>query len=281
MNITEGVPRIKEIINAVRNISTPVITVELVNNRDEKLARRVKSRIEKTTLGEVAEYIEQVFLPEDSFVLVKLSARRIRLLQLEVTMETIIASIVAHKFPVTMKKCRIEPQGKTMIVVRVVPDTDDEPVSLALHHLKYNLAKVVIKGCAFFLQLSKRSIHAQHALNIAGLPHVSRCIINADEKTGETYQLLVEGTDFREVLAIYEVQPNKTSFNNANSTAEVSARFEINKLRRLIFFAFFKILGIEAARSSIITEILATMRSHGIDLDRRHVMLLADLMTYR
>lgn len=40
-------------------------------------------------------------------------------------------------------------------------------------------------------------------------------------------------------------------------------------------------LGIEAARASIIKEILSTMNDHGIDLDRRHVMLLADLMTYR
>lgn len=51
MNITQGVPRIKEIINAVRNISTPIITVALANDKDEKLARRVKARIEKTTLG--------------------------------------------------------------------------------------------------------------------------------------------------------------------------------------------------------------------------------------
>jgi hypothetical protein len=39
------------IINAVKNISTPVITVSLANEKDEKLARRVKVRIEKTTLG--------------------------------------------------------------------------------------------------------------------------------------------------------------------------------------------------------------------------------------
>uniref|UniRef100_A0A914M3S4 DNA-directed RNA polymerase n=1 Tax=Meloidogyne incognita TaxID=6306 RepID=A0A914M3S4_MELIC len=51
MNITQGVPRIKEIINAVRSISTPIITVSLSNDKDEKLAKRVKARIERTTLG--------------------------------------------------------------------------------------------------------------------------------------------------------------------------------------------------------------------------------------
>lgn len=86
MNITQGVPRIKEIINAVRNISTPVITLAIADERDEKLARRVKSRIEKTTLGEISEYIEQVFQSDDLFVLIKLNTRRIRAMQLEVTM---------------------------------------------------------------------------------------------------------------------------------------------------------------------------------------------------
>lgn len=51
MNITQGVPRIKEIINAVKTISTPIITAALLDPYDESLARRVKARIEKTTLG--------------------------------------------------------------------------------------------------------------------------------------------------------------------------------------------------------------------------------------
>ncbi|XP_077239616.1 DNA-directed RNA polymerase III subunit 1-like isoform X2 [Tasmannia lanceolata] len=52
MNITQGVPRIKEIINAAKNISTPIITAKLVYDNDEKSARIVKCRIEKTVLGE-------------------------------------------------------------------------------------------------------------------------------------------------------------------------------------------------------------------------------------
>ena len=42
-----------------------------------------------------------------------------------------------------------------------------------------------------------------------------------------------------------------------------------------------KTLGIEAARRSIIDEIQYTMKSHGMNIDRRHMMLLADLMTYK
>lgn len=45
--------RIKEIINASKNISTPIITAHLEVDDDPEYARRVKGRIEKTTLGEV------------------------------------------------------------------------------------------------------------------------------------------------------------------------------------------------------------------------------------
>ena len=50
---------------------------------------RVKGRIEKTTLGEISEYIEEVILPDDVFILIKLHMDRIRLLKLEVSAETI------------------------------------------------------------------------------------------------------------------------------------------------------------------------------------------------
>jgi DNA-directed RNA polymerase III subunit RPC1 len=53
MNVTLGVPRIKEIINASKVISTPIISAELVSNQSEQAARIVKARIEKTYLGDV------------------------------------------------------------------------------------------------------------------------------------------------------------------------------------------------------------------------------------
>jgi DNA-directed RNA polymerase III subunit RPC1 len=47
MSITQGVPRIKEIINASKVISTPVISCPLQNNKQIEAARVVKGRIEK------------------------------------------------------------------------------------------------------------------------------------------------------------------------------------------------------------------------------------------
>jgi DNA-directed RNA polymerase III subunit RPC1 len=40
-------------------------------------------------------------------------------------------------------------------------------------------------------------------------------------------------------------------------------------------------LGIEAARSCVIKEINDTMKAHGMSIDSRHSMLLADVMTYK
>lgn len=209
------------------------------NDKDEKLAKRVKARIERTTLGEVSEYVEQIFLPDDMFVLVKLNVRRIRELQLEVTPDSIIQSICSARLPIpSIKSSQVRTVGKSIILVRPV-DTGKCSMAMYMHYLKYYLPTVPIKG----------------------IPGVTRCVINADDKKGESFQLFVEGSSFKEVLALNEVNGIKTRFNNAIIIAEV--------------------LGIEAARGSIISEILNTMSEHGIELDRRHVMLLADLMTYR
>jgi DNA-directed RNA polymerase III subunit RPC1 len=52
MNVTLGVPRIKEIINASKIINTPIMTAQLITE-DERAARIVKGRIEKTILENV------------------------------------------------------------------------------------------------------------------------------------------------------------------------------------------------------------------------------------
>ena len=54
MSMTQGVPRIKEIINGSKNISTPIITCDLFNKTDVVAARAVQGRIEKTYLRDVS-----------------------------------------------------------------------------------------------------------------------------------------------------------------------------------------------------------------------------------
>lgn len=42
-----------------------------------------------------------------------------------------------------------------------------------------------------------------------------------------------------------------------------------------------QVLGIEAARQTIINEVQYTMQSHEMNIDPRHIMLLGDVMTYK
>ncbi|KIH57716.1 hypothetical protein ANCDUO_12091 [Ancylostoma duodenale] len=207
MNITQGVPRIKEIINAVRAISTPVITAKLANVRDEKLARRVISRIGATTLGLTG---------------------------------------------------RITTVGKSMMVIR--PSTGTRfNLCIAVQIMKQDIQNVVVKGDLIaYLDLGVVSLIG---ISLTGLPNLKRCIISTNEKRGDEYSVIAEGTDFRGVLSELGIDGRFTNCNNPVIVSEV--------------------LGIEAARSCIIKEITTTMEAHGITLDRRHVMLLADAMTYR
>ena len=62
MSITQGVPRIKEIINASKVISTPVITCDLIS-KDEIAARVVKGRIEQTFLKDVGR-VDRIMVKE-------------------------------------------------------------------------------------------------------------------------------------------------------------------------------------------------------------------------
>merc|ERR1712098_611408 len=122
MNVTLGVPRIKEIINAAKTISTPIITAYLSNDTDPEFARRVKGRIEKTTLGEISEYIEEVMLQDEVFLLIKLSVERIKLLKLEVNTESIRAAICGSKLKIKPDMCVIAGES----IIKIKPPTNEK-----------------------------------------------------------------------------------------------------------------------------------------------------------
>ncbi|KAM6105196.1 LOW QUALITY PROTEIN: DNA-directed RNA polymerase III subunit RPC1 [Pterocles gutturalis] len=202
MNITLGVPRIKEIINASKAISTPIITAQLDKDDDPDFARLVKGRIEKTLLGEISEY-EEVFLP-GCFILVKLSLERIRLLRLEVNAETV-------RYSICISKLRVKPGDVAVHGEAVVCDPRENSKSsmyYVLQSLKEELPKVVVQG----------------------IPEV-RAVIHIDEQSGRKYKLLVEGDNLRAVMATHGVKGTKTSSNN---TYEVEKTLGIEAARTTI-----------------------------------------------
>ena len=89
MNVTLGVPRIKEIINATKDISTPIISAKLVNERDVISARIVKGRLEKTHLGGIASYIKEMYTPKGCYLEIELDLQAIEALKLEVTIQDV------------------------------------------------------------------------------------------------------------------------------------------------------------------------------------------------
>ena len=82
MNVTLGVPRLKEIINASKTISTPIMNVALDAPHSELAARLVKTRLERTALKEVARSVELSVSGGDPCVLVTLDSERLAALHI-------------------------------------------------------------------------------------------------------------------------------------------------------------------------------------------------------
>lgn len=235
MNITLGVPRIKEIINASKLISTPIITAMLVSDRDQVAARIIKGRVEVTRLGDLSEHIEEVYTPSESYLRIKLSLETIRALQLEIDIFQIQKTLsVAPKLKLNESQILVEPPD-TLRVYLPPKLAVNENMYLRLQRLKRALPTVVVLG----------------------IPSVQRAVIN-DNNDG-SYNLLVEGYGLLDVMSTEGVVSSKTT---SNHIIEIS-----------------KILGIEAARTTIASEIQYTMSKHGMTIDARHVALLADTMT--
>ena len=243
MNVTLGVPRIKEIINAARTISTPIITAALANDRSEPSARVVAGRVERTTIGDIAKSIKVVYDVHDVFVQVHFDLAAINSAQLELSLESIREEIVAKgALParLKLKQESIEIKGKDTLLIRPGSVTTQESLWFDLQLIKSHLAAVPVRG----------------------IKQAKRVVINksATEKGGEEeLSLLVEGYGLQEVMNTLGIKGEETV---GNHVAEVQA-----------------VLGIEAARQIIVGEVLKIMKHHGIGVDNRHVQLLGDCMT--
>ncbi|CAJ1448813.1 unnamed protein product [Effrenium voratum] len=244
MNVTLGVPRIKEIINAAKNISTPIITCTLRDEYNEVSARIVKGRIERTNLGDLCRYFKEVYDPAHGcFVSVKVDLKTIERLQLELTVQDIKNALTDYKnlngIRLTQNDIEIVSDDK----LRVKPPkmtAGNKILYFSLQALKAALPKAVVKG----------------------ISSTKRAVLNKKETGSKvSYTLLVEGYGLREVMGTPGIDPNKTS---SNHVVEVE-----------------KVLGIEAARRTIMQEIKLTLGAHGIAVDARHIQMLGDCMTYR
>ena len=93
------------------------------------------------------------------------------------------------------------------------------------------------------------------ATMIAGIKGIEQVL---PVKRRDEFLIITAGTNLARVLELDFVDPSRTNSNDINEVAAV--------------------LGIEAARKAIMVETLKVTEAQGIDIDIRHIMLVADTM---
>jgi DNA-directed RNA polymerase III subunit RPC1 len=252
MNVTLGVPRLKEIINAAKKISTPIITAKLERDDNKVAARIVKAVIEKTSLGEVSKHMKEVYAPDKCYISIELDLEAIEQLKLNVDAASVRHSILHGAPGVTRNatlralkdgdvKLKKGSHSKLRVLVpKLKSGKEDVPTYFAMQMLKNALPAVIVQG----------------------ITTVNRAVINEQDKNGvPSYNLLMEGYGLQEVMGCPGIDGLKTTTNHVLEIEDV--------------------LGVEAARTQISAEIENIMRAYGIGIDPRHLLLLSDVMTFK
>ena len=298
MSLTQGVPRIKEIINASKEISTPVITCVLHKNAGigttEDYARVVKGRIEGLFVGDIADSIEVDWRPTSAgFITINLSTQTKQRLFLEISRENIRHAIQKHRRVKGIPGVEVISVNQNQIRITIGADevkksaakSEDEEKKdayLQLEHLKRLVTGIQVLGHP---TIGRVIVHAEELKDKpTPKPETSAVEIKVEGEEAATtatsslkrtlkdvkpiidrsqeakaMKLLVEGYGLRYCLNIEGVDKTTTTTNSIMETLQV--------------------LGIEAARAKIVTELQSVMND--LSIDPRHMALLADVMTYK
>lgn len=220
MNVTLGVPRLKEIINASKVVSTPIIKAPLVQANSVLSARVVKALIEKTTLGEVSSYIREVHCASSSYISIQLDTLAIQNLHLQISASSIKHAILSAgsastgtvKSPILrlLKPHHIQVWGTTGTRLHILaPDLKDPPSVTRAGSKSQDGGLPASKKMYFVLQALKAAL--PHVI-VQGFPSVSRAVINegTTDDGEKSFHLLVEGYGLREVMGCQGVDGRET-----------------------------------------------------------------------
>lgn len=222
LSVTQGLPRLIEIVDARNNPSTPTMRIqmadEITNDRNE--ARKIARDIEMVLVESVASNVSIDLLRQA--IDIRLDPELME--DKGLTTEEVGAAI----------QDKIKTKGEVEVsesVIFVYPAND----TLAeLQRLSEKIRDVRVKG-------------------INGVTHV------VIRKEPEGYILYTEGSNLADTLEVEGINPHKVYTNN---------------LREI-----FEVLGIEATRNAIIREAMNVLNEQGMDVDVRHIILVADMMT--
>ncbi len=216
-NVTLGLPRLIEIVDARRIPSTPVMTIYLgpEYRKSREAAVKVARDIIYTTLENLAEavYIDPV---HDEIV------------------------IEPHK---TM----MEDRGITMQELK-----DRLQIPNCTTKTKGNSIRIQPKK----VETIKKLLGKVSAFHVKGVPGIKRVLVS--EEHGE-WVINTDGSNLPKVLEVPGIDTSRTTTNNVHEIA--------------------KTIGIEASRNALVHEAKGVLEEQGLDVDSRHVMLVADMMT--
>ncbi len=224
MNVTLGLPRLIEIVDARRIPSTPSMTIylreEFEKDRDKVMG--VVKKLENTTIIDVADIITDTGEMNLSIVpdARKLADRLVEKGDILNALERVKGISV------------ISGQKEANIMIKPTQESFKK-----LYQVQEQLKSLTIKG-------------------ISG---IKRAIARIDNRT-ETWTVYTQGSNLKEVLDLDEVEPKRTYTNDIIEVANV--------------------LGIEAAKNAIFLESQRTLSEQGLEVDQRHLMLVADMMTF-
>ncbi len=221
INVTQGLPRLIEIVDARRIPSTPSMDIPLsgIAAQDEAVARLVASNIEMTSILDVATIDTDI---TNMTLIVKPDTKKMEERHLEVD------ELVDRLNKVKAVRGMVKLQGYDIVI------QSDEPSYKKLQAM-YDAVKTA---------------------KIKGIDGISRAVLSHTEGY---WKIVTEGSNLKEVLTVEGVDAPNVMTNSILEVADV--------------------LGIEAARNSIIHEAMGTLGEAGLDVDIRHIMLVADLMT--
>lgn len=125
------------------------------------------------------------------------------------------------------------------------------------YEMKHKGEKIIIRGKRIPLKTLRKLTNKLRDLHLKGVKNISKAVVMKDEK-GKWF-IRAGGFNFKDLIERSEVDPTKCYTNN--------------------IMELYEQLGIEAVRNAIVVELSNIMESQGIDVDQRHIKLLADAMT--
>jgi DNA-directed RNA polymerase subunit A' len=217
LNVTLGLPRLIEIVDARKSPSTPVMQIFLDDEHksSETKAREIAQKLTYTVMDDIIDLVN-VDLREEA-VIFTVNPERMEILG--VSLED-IAKAIPYKYE---KK-------------------DDNTFLVNLNEEKTGNPEPLIE------ELIETSIK--------GIPEINRVLTTTEN---EEWVIRTDGSNLEGVLNISGIDPIRTTTNNIHEIAGI--------------------LGIEAARNALVHEAHNVLEEQGLDVDLRHVMLVADIMT--